>query len=113
MTGIGFQVDTVTRLRASAATSRYGDSVRDWSTPDEIDIERCRVKPAGGSEDTVDRDGQIRRLLLFAPPTADILATDRIRWREVDYEVTGPVRHWPSPTGRLAHLEIDLEIVEG
>lgn len=113
MTGIQFATDTITVLRAVAAVDRYGDTISGWDTPTETDLVGCRVQPAAGPEDTVDRDQITRRWLLFAPPGADILATDRIRWNGDDYDIDGELRRWSSPTGRLAHIEADLTRVEG
>lgn len=110
---ISFHRDTVTRLRATAGTNRYGDVVTDWATPDQRDITGCRVTPALGTEMVVDRDQVIRRWVLSAPYGADVLATDRIRWQGNDYEIDGEVRRWPSPTGAMAHIEADLLLVQG
>lgn len=112
-TGISFHTDTITRLRAEPTVDRYGDSTQNWAVPDQLAVTGCRVIPAAGPEDVVDRDQITRRWVLFAPPTADILATDRVRWRGDDYEVTGDVRSWRSPSGRVSHLELDLTRVEG
>lgn len=108
-----FHRDTVTVVRPTIGPNRYGDDVVDWSTPTLIDIPGCRVIPAAGAEMVVDRDQVIRRSLLFAPPSADIRATDRIRWQGADYDVDGDVRHWRGPSGALAHIEADLVRVEG
>jgi hypothetical protein len=113
-TGIRFANATVTRLRATASADRYGDQVFSWASPDELVVTGCWLQPAAaGPENVVDRDEVTRRWLLGAPPDADILATDRIRWAGDDFEVSGAPRRWGSPSGRLAHLEIDLQRVEG
>lgn len=114
MTGIQFATDTVTVLRVGTTTDRYGDTVAgDWTSATETVVARCRVQPAAGPEDTVDRDQITRRWLLFAPPGADIVASDRIRHAGVDYDIDGEIRRWSSPSGRLAHIEADLLRVEG
>lgn len=113
MTGIAFHTHTVTVLRGAATVDRYGDPIDGWSTATETEITGCRVQPAAGPEDTVDRNQITRRWLLFVPPGADIRATDRVRWDGDDYDIDGEIRRWPSVSGRLAHLEADLIRVEG
>lgn len=112
-TGISFHSQTVTVLRAASTADRYGDLTTDWSSPGQIDVGNCRVLPMAGAEVIVDRDQIVRRWLLFAPPSADIIETDRVRVNGRDYEIDGTVRRWLSPSGRLAHLEADLKLVEG
>jgi len=113
-TGISFHVETVTRIRAPYVDGdRYGDEVRDWDNATETTVSGGRLLPMVSAEDTIDREQIVRRWLYFAPPDADWLASDRLRWQGVVYEIDGEVRRWPSPTGRLAHLEIDLLLVEG
>lgn len=109
-----FHQDTVTRLRALVTDDRYGDQSRDWPNAAAATLSGCRLVPAAGSEDTVDRDQITRRWLLFVPGAdTDLLATDRIRWRGQDFDVDGEVRRWQSATGNLGHLELDLMRVEG
>lgn len=117
-TGISFHRDVITRVRAPLSADRYGDDVRDWGNATATDIRGCRVVPGAVGSDSaptnvIDRDRLNRRFQLFAPPDADLLGSDRIRWQGVDYEITGDVRRWRSVTGRLAHIEADLLRVEG
>lgn len=113
-TGISFHHASVTRIRASLTTDNtYGDQARDWAHATETTMTGGRLLPMLGGEDTVDRAQLTRRWLYFAPPDADWVSTDRLRWNDTDYEIDGSVRLWSSPTGRLAHLEIDLLRVEG
>ena len=48
-----------------------------------------------------------------APAAADIRDTDRIEYEGVTYDIDGSVERWPSPTGRLAHIEARLVRTEG
>lgn len=115
-TGISFHRQTVTVIRASTTANRYGDDIRDWNTADEVDLTGVRLIPQAADnniENVVDRDRIIRRWVLFAPPDADVVASDRIRYGGDLYEIDGEVRHWPSPSGRLSHIEADLTRVEG
>jgi hypothetical protein len=113
VTGISFHRDTVTVIRAAPESDSYGDKIRNWDNATYTNVEGCRVQPATADENTVDRNQVNRRWLLFAPLAADIVATDRIRWQDTDYDIDGEIRRWPSPSGRLDHLEADLIRVEG
>lgn len=103
--------------RPGATTDRYGDSAEDWSAPVEHTVTDCKVNPvAGGPEDQGlldDREALTRRWVVAAPPDADILSTDRIVWREVEYEVEGEPLVWRSPLGGVDHLYVQLVRVEG
>jgi hypothetical protein len=109
-TGISFHHDTVELLAASAVTDRYGNDTLDWSDPTVTSISNCRVLPEAGTE-ILDR--VTRRWVLFAPPDTPLDSAHRVRWDGVIYGVIGEVRRWPSPSGALAHIEADLERVEG
>lgn len=109
--------DEIVVLRPGTRTDRYGDTDIDWSTATETTVPRCKVNPvAGGPEDQGrldDREALTRRWALAAPPTADILATDRIRWDGRLYEVEGEPLRWRSPLGTVDHLYVQLVLVEG
>lgn len=110
-TGISFHTETVEVLAGTAHTDRYGNTTAtDWSTPTATAVDGCRLVPVPGNE-VLDR--VTRRWTLFAPIGTDITAASRVRWGGVIYDVTGEVRRWSSPSGRLAHIEADLERVEG
>lgn len=115
---IGFHHETVTRLRAPLVDDRYGDKIRDWNNADALTIENCRIIPELVASDRdpsgrVDREVVVDRWLLFAPSGVDILATDHIRWDNDEYVIEGEVLRWPSPSGRLSHIEAHLMQVEG
>lgn len=116
---ISFKNQTVTRVRPGTTVKR-GDSVPNWApgAVSELSISGCRFQPEIGNEQTsnsygVGRDSVAHRGVLFAPVGADVLATDRVRIGTDTYEIDGPPRHWSSPTGALAHVELTLELVEG
>lgn len=109
-TRFSFHNHTVEVLAATATTDRYGNETLDWDDPEVTPVEGCRVVPAPGGE-VLDR--LTRRWLLFAPPDTALVSANRVRWSGTTYDVTGEVRRWPSPTGALAHIEADLERVEG
>lgn len=109
-TGISFHNQTVEVLTGTAHTDRYGNAAPDWGSPTSVSVAGCRLVPVPGNE-VLDR--VTRRWTLYAPPDTMITAASRVRWAGVIYDVTGEVRRWPSPTGRLAHVEADLERVDG
>lgn len=113
MTGISWHLDTVVVVRAATITDRYGDTIPDWAGATETTVPGCRVVPAGGTENIVDRQQLTRRWVLYAPLDADITAADRIRWDGADYDIDGEIRQWRSATGALGHIEADLVRMEG
>jgi hypothetical protein len=109
-TGISFHDQTVEVLVGVAHTDRYGNDTTDWGAPIATPVAGCRLVPVPGGE-VLDR--VTRRWVLYAPPEAVITAASRVRWEGIVYDVTGEVRRWKSATGRLAHIEADLQRVEG
>ena len=57
------------------------------------------MQPLQGQEILQDRDATVSRWMLYAPLSADITSTDRIRHRGVDYDVDGSVQDWPDIFG--------------
>jgi hypothetical protein len=111
---ISFHTDTIVVLRAPLVDDPdYGNQVPDWPNATETTVTGCRVQPERGSDYTIDREAVLTRWRLFAPPTIDLLATDRVRHDGVDYDVEGSVERWPSPTNALAHVEARLRRVDG
>lgn len=100
--------DTIIRIRPGEKTER-GSVIPDWSNASELVITGCHVQPASTS---LTQDGRIEGLFegmtLYAPATADIKAGDHIICKGNEYTINGEVKDWPSPTGQLAHLVINL-----
>lgn len=100
--------DTISRKRPGTKTER-GSAIPDWSNASELVIGGCHVQPASTS---LTQDGRIEGLFegmtLYAPSTADIKAGDHIIYNGNEYAINGEVKNWPSPTGQLAHLVINL-----
>lgn len=106
--------ETVTRLRSTTTTDRYGNTSSDWTTPDRLDIEGVTLAPRLQGEDSDRRQGVVIGWTLYAPHGADIQPTDRIEARGKTLEVDGEPGDWVSPhTGRGAGLELALKTVEG
>jgi len=106
---VTFHTETVDVLAAPSVTDRYGNQVLDWDTATVTTVQRCRVLPVAGVQ-VLDRE--TRRWILFAPPGTALISANRVRWGGADYDVVD-VRRWPSPSGAVAHIEADLERVEG
>jgi len=103
----------VTVIRPVYITER-GDQVTNWDNATEHTVTGCRVQPASGQDvQSATRDAVIDRWTLFAPAAADIDVRDRIRYGGTVYEIDGNLRHWPSPSGALAHTEATLKHVGG
>jgi hypothetical protein len=109
---ISFKRTTITVVRPAWTTER-GDRIPDWDNATTHTVPGCRLQPADGEEDHDNRDGVVRRWNVHGPAGADVDAHDRVRLGGLDYDVDGPVRDWPSPTGALAHTEFALQITEG
>ena len=103
---------TVTRVRAGTKTER-GSIVPDWSDVTTKDIGGVSMQP---SSTTLSTDGRVMAIsdeyTLFAPPDADIIDGDRIRYKGKDYAIQGAVREQPAAI-RLDHIEIRLKRYEG
>lgn len=105
---------TVTRIRPATKTVR-GSTVPDWDTSkvNTKTISGCSMQPATTSLST---DGRVLGIsdtyTLFAPPTADIKAGDRISYNANTYEIDGDVRVQPSALN-LEHIEITLRRYNG
>lgn len=103
---------TVTRIRPATKTVR-GSVVPDWGNANSKEINGVSMQPASTSLST---DGRVLgisdRYTLFAPPTADIKAGDRIVFDGKPYEIDGDVRIQPSVLN-LDHIEITLRRFNG
>lgn len=103
---------TVTRIRPTTKTVR-GSVVPDWENANSKEINGVSMQPASTSLST---DGRVLgisdRYTLFAPPTADIKAGDRIVFDAKTYEIDGDVRIQPSVLN-LDHIEITLRRYNG
>lgn len=105
--------DTITRIRPGEKTVR-GSIVPDWDNVNELVISNCHGQPASTG---LSEDGRVLGIMqgmtLYTPATADIKAGDRIVFRGITYEINGEVNDWPSATGALDHLVINLRRYSG
>jgi hypothetical protein len=113
--------ETVTRLRGVSVSDPYsGDTVTDWTSPDELPVPGVAVEPTTEAA-TQTRNAQTERrqqittgYRLYCPPAADIAAGDRVRVRGRNHRVVGEPDDWRSPfTGWAPGLVVTLERVEG
>ena len=105
--------DSITRIRPGEKTVR-GSVVPDWSNASELTITGCHGQPASTG---LSEDGRVLGIMqgitLYAPANADIKAGDRITYNGNTYEINGEVNVWPSATGALDHLVINLRRYSG
>lgn len=102
----------VVRVRESG-TDEYGDPIE--GTPTRLTIRGCIRAPRTTSEiEDRGRQGVIVGETLYAPPRADILATDQIEIDGVLFNIEGQPGVWQNPfTGWKPGLEVALTRGEG
>lgn len=107
--------DTVTVLRATLTTNRYGQSTRDWANASSVAvITNAHVQPyTMGENPGVDREWAASRLKLYVPPGTDVREHDRVSWRSNDYDVDGPPKVWRDVDGRLRHTQAIIKRISG
>lgn len=105
--------DSITRIRPGEKTVR-GSVVPDWDNATELVITNCHGQPASTG---LSEDGRVlgisQGVTLYTPASADIKAGDRIVFKGSTYEINGEVSDWPSATGALDHLVINLRRYSG
>jgi hypothetical protein len=77
------------------------------------DVDGCSVQPRTSTEATDGRDTVISGLIAYVPAGADIQATDKIRFRGVDYAVDGDPGYWDDLSAVADHIEVPLRRVSG
>jgi hypothetical protein len=114
VTDLGEQ--TIVIRRASMTSDRYGAKVRDWAHASVTTVEYCSVQPLNAIENDVDREYANTHMRLYAPAGTDLVATDRVEYGGVTWEVDGEPFHWAdpwNPTSGDDHIEADLKRVTG
>lgn len=101
--------DLVTRLRAPSSTGPDGLPVANWksaeSTWSKVDYPGSSFQPLGSTEDVVAQQRTESTHKWFAPAGADVVATDRLRFGGLDYQVDGDPERWRIG-GREHHVEV-------
>lgn len=104
---------TVTRIRPGTKESR-GSVIPDWDNTDEKEIAGCSMQPTSTS---LSEDGRVLGITdgytCYMPADADVMAGDRVRYGVKTYTIRGDIRMWPSATGNLDHLIVNLEAYSG
>lgn len=104
-----FARQTIIRIRPASKTLR-GSEVPDWSDVTRAIIPGCSVQPAGT---TLSQDGRVLAftdgLTVYLPPDADVKAGDRIEYAGETYTINGSPRVWPSASGGLDHIMLNLQ----
>lgn len=100
---------SVTRIRPGTKTVR-GASVPDWNNTTTATIEGCSVQPASTS---LSQDGRVLGLLdglmAYLPAGSDVQAGDRILYNGQMYQINGDPRIWPSASGSMDNIQLNLE----
>lgn len=100
---------SITRIRPGIKVLR-GSEVPDWTQATTATIDACSVQPAGTS---LSMDGRVLALTdgltAYVPANADIQAGDRIEYAGETYTINGAPRVWPSASGSLDHIQLNLE----
>ena len=100
---------SITRIRPGVKVLR-GSEVPDWKNAVSLVIPGCSVQPSSTS---LSQDGRVLAvadgMTAFLPPDADVQAGDRIEYGGNTYTINGEPRVWPSATGELDHIELNLQ----
>jgi len=103
--------DTITRLRATTTTDRYGNVASSWDTAARQQLPAW-IEQAAASESLDNRDQLASDWLAILAPDADLQGRDRVEWDGKTFEVIGP----PTPRNTLTgphHIEATLRWIEG
>jgi hypothetical protein len=107
--------EPVTVTRPGWTEDRYGNRVPDWTTATSTTYEQAVAFPGNTSEIGGSRESGVEvELTLLLPYGADVQPTDRITWRDSDYELVGDAYHWRSPlTAWTPGTEVPLRSFTG
>jgi len=107
--------ETVTVVRAGESVETPLGYSPGPSTPHDVDGCSLQRLLGNSSLETMsgDVDKLVTRWILYAPPGADILASDRVQQGPLDLQVDGDPATWPGPNGRPHHVEVYLKRWEG
>lgn len=87
--------ETVTRLRPTTTSDRYGNTTSDWGDPERLNITGCLIEPRVEPEDATNgREGRVIGWNVYAPDGTDVAATDKVEVRGTAYTVDGEPEDW-------------------
>lgn len=105
--------DVIIRIRPGTKTSR-GSTVPDWDNTDRLEVNGCSVQPASTG---LSQDGRVLGIsegfTVYLPVDADVQAGDRIEYDENVYTINGEPKVWRSATGRVSHMQLNIERWQG
>lgn len=93
--------------------SERGKQVATYPGTDVTEVGGCSVQPGTSSSDRDGRDNVIYGLLVIAPPGTRVSRHAKVTACGQDWKIEGVPAQWPSPTGALAHVELQLIDWEG
>ena len=104
--------NVVTRIRAPLVTDTVDNTLyRDWANAEETDIPNCMVEPFPLSEklnfeDSRNREFAQSAVRVYAPPSADLVYTDRLRIAGEEYQILGHPGKWYDFKGKIDHVAV-------
>jgi head-tail adaptor len=102
---------TVTVVRPTTTTDRYGNTTTSWSNATRAEYAAWIEQSAAG-ENTDQRDQQSADWLLIVQPDADVNGRDRVEYDGKTFEVVGPPTRRNTFRG-THHIEATLRWIEG
>lgn len=107
-----FGTVTVVRRRRALVDDGHGNEVA-LGDPEDVPIDGCSVLPGASNEDLQGRDAALIQWTVYAPPGADVKASDEIIYAGVSYAVDGEPQRFSNPFGFLDHDVLLLKRWEG
>ncbi|MDJ0321661.1 hypothetical protein [Pseudarthrobacter sp. PS3-L1] len=108
---------TVDRLRRGTVIDPYSQepTLADWDSATVLELEGVAIAPSSSSETVADNRGQvITQMSIYCGVDQDVAEHDRIRDRNVLWEVQGEVAQWRNPfTGWAPGAEFSIRKVTG
>lgn len=105
--------DTIIRIRPGTKTSR-GSTIPDWENIDTLEIGGCSVQPASTG---LSQDGRVlgisEGLTVYLPYDSDVQEGDRIEYDGSVYIINGKPKKWNGATGRVSHMQLNIERWQG
>lgn len=105
-----FMTQSIVRKRAGTKTDSRGSTIPDWTKTTDVTVTGCTIQPASTS---LSMDGRVlgisEGLTVYVPASADIQAGDRIVANGETYVINGEPRRWPSATGGLDNIQLNLQ----
>lgn len=106
-------------VRAATVIDPIGqEHYLDWANATETLVSGANVQPfvlstMSSKEENRDRQFEQTLLRIYAPASADILYTDRIRFGLVMYDVFGSPNNWRTFSGAAHHIALTVRLREG